>query len=140
MSDRKRERELQDEIVKLGKQLEATKKHKQELEKQLEDIKRKNQPNIPLSKVKSKEELKSLLRTYDNEELRMSPGSEQSLQDIIDHAIEGNEKIQDCQCAIYYKIGSNFELKVIPYDKKGKWEKTCDEFDAKNDWVQIYAK
>lgn len=140
MSDRKRERELEDEIANSGKQLEATKKHKQELEKQLEDIKRKNQPNIPLSEAKSKEELKSLLRTYDNEELRMSPGSEQSVFDIVYDKIQENEKIQDCQCSIYYKIGSNFELKVIPYDKKGKWEKTCDEFDAKKDWVQIYAK
>lgn len=139
MSDRKRERELQDEIVKLGEQLETTKKYKQELEKQLKDCKRQTQPNIPLSTVKSKEEAASLLRTYGNEEIKMSE-SGQSLQEIIDDKIEDNEKIQDCQCAIYYNIGSNYHLKVIPYDKKGKWEKTCDEYDAKKDWVQIYAK
>lgn len=139
MSDRKRERELQDEIVKLGEQLEATKKRKQELEKQLKDCKRQAQSNISLSDVKSKEEAASLLRTYDNEELKMSE-SGQSLYEIIHDKIEDNEKIQDCQCAIYYNIGSNYHLKVIPYDKKGKWEKTRDEFDAKKDWVQIYAK
>ena len=140
MSDKKRERELQEVLHEVETQLESLKKRTRELRTELEDIKKIENPNIPLSHAKSKEQALGILNTWDHEKIKMSEYDQRSLQTIIDNTISNNEKTQDCNCAIYYRIGTYFHVKLIPYDEDGKWEKKCEEWDAKKDWVQIYAK
>jgi anion-transporting ArsA/GET3 family ATPase len=147
MSDKKRQREIEgieNEIMLLGQDIESMKNRKQKLENQLQDAKEKSNPIIDLSKAMSKEEVQRLLNTWGCEKIKFSSYDSQCMQDVIDEKIadmlEGDECISDCNCAMYYKIGSYRDIKVICYDDAGEWEKKCEEFDAKKDWVQIYAK
>lgn len=138
--DREGEEELQNEICLLRKELETYKKQKmeeiQKKEKELMDKKRKNQKNILLCNVETKEEVDEILKTYRTEEIKISLDGE-SLDEII---FDKSKKHKDGNCAIYYQIKSKGEFVVLPYDKDGLWEKKMDKLDQNKNLVQIYAK